>query len=326
MGCAIKPDGSIWCWEDHSKSNQVNGPELSVFASTPSPAGNPTFAVELAPTAYGLCYLDDAQTILCRPTQAAASFTTVQVRAGAKYQHVYGGRDSTICGLGVDGIVDCIFNVDDPVNTTITQTLTGIWTTFSVGLSHECGIRPDGSVECLGEDHFAGNFSNVLQGTVSTNDPIPIAGLTSPTTAIASGEEFSCALSSDATVQCWGADALGELGAGTIEINSAAPLNVLSHVVGLDVMGWRACAMTSDRHTWCWSKVYCPAADASVEVMQASAPTDLTSFFSAPVAAIAPDSFLICAVLLGGGVECFQLPDMDDNCPKTLNVYPIVGL
>ncbi|MCL2825292.1 MAG: RCC1 repeat-containing protein, partial [Polyangiaceae bacterium] len=66
-------------------------------------------------------------------------------------------------------------------------------------------------------------------GTTATRVvPTPVAGLTSPVSAIAAGTRHMCALSSTGAVVCWGDNSMGQLGDGTT-VNRLLPTPVVGY-------------------------------------------------------------------------------------------------
>ncbi len=314
--CARRSDGSVWCWSGGEDAR------FSEFTSTPSQVLFPKPAREIARVGDSVCILAGDGQILCQSARAAGLFSWG--RAEAKYRHVYSGDNPTLCALDDVGAVDCTENFHSAGE--IIVHLPGPWVSFSVGATHECGIHPDGSVACRGSDDPQ-DMSLVLQGSYATSSPITIQGLASPTRAVASGIYFSCALDATGRVQCWGRNGFGALGTGDdfIQLHaSGQPLDVLglsSGVAQLTASGQHACAITTDRNVLCWGSFYCPTP---------WSPVALTAEFSGPVSAIAPQTGLICAILLGGGVECFAPPDdpkpTERECTDHVAVYRVPGL
>lgn len=75
--------------------------------------------------------------------------------------------------------------------------------------------------------------------------------------AIASGGEFSCALLTDGSVQCWGSNGDGRLGDGTTTDNRSRPGAVdglAEGVVQIATGGAHACAVLQDETVKCWGR------------------------------------------------------------------------
>lgn len=71
---------------------------------------------------------------------------------------------------------------------------------------------------------------------------------------VSAGDRFSCAILEDGTLECWGRNDSGQLGAGEQSDSEHQPRRVeqLDDVVGV-YPGWdHGCAVTSDGTLWCW--------------------------------------------------------------------------
>src|SRR6185503_16226144 len=82
---------------------------------------------------------------------------------------------------------------------------------LALGPRHSCARTMDGAVWCWG----AGGRGQLGWGSVvGRNVPVKVL-LTSPASAIAAGDEHTCAVTAmSGRVFCWGADTWGQLGDG----------------------------------------------------------------------------------------------------------------
>lgn len=94
---------------------------------------------------------------------------------------------------------------------------------------HNCVLTEAGTVHCWGANAMGqlglghkdpvgtqpGQLSSIIKGID--------LGTTSPVTQIALGQEHTCALTQDGQVRCWGANALGQLGAGPVPALGISP-------------------------------------------------------------------------------------------------------
>jgi alpha-tubulin suppressor-like RCC1 family protein len=125
------------------------------------------------------------------------------------------------------------------------------------GFFSRCALRADGTVFCWGQN---GN-GEVGNGTTSAQQltPVLVSGL-SNAIAIAGDDLHKCALRSDGTLWCWGANQFGELGDGTT-IDRSAPVQVsgISNAVAVattrldpEVSNGNTCAILVDGTVRCW--------------------------------------------------------------------------
>jgi alpha-tubulin suppressor-like RCC1 family protein len=141
---------------------------------------------------------------------------------------------------------------------------------ISVGESHSCGIRGDGSISCWGLND-AGQLGGGTSGGYSSS-PAPVAAPSDWTTSqlqalqIASGLLHTCAVMSDGNVWCWGDNSHGQLGDGTTVGSSnpvkvqglEAPANLQLSLLKYNFLtagAYHSCVVVgSDRHVQCWGE------------------------------------------------------------------------
>jgi alpha-tubulin suppressor-like RCC1 family protein len=124
----------------------------------------------------------------------------------------------------------------------------------STGVDGSCALLSNGpgngTVQCWGYGLYGelGNGSNSSSGT-----PVSVSGLTGPAIAVSSGDSHACALLSDGSVQCWGYNADGELGDGTMN-NSPVAVTVggLSGATAIAAGGQFTCAIVANGKVECW--------------------------------------------------------------------------
>jgi alpha-tubulin suppressor-like RCC1 family protein len=98
---------------------------------------------------------------------------------------------------------------------------TGEWLEESLGPTHGCAIRPDGSAACWG----ANDHGQLGTGDLETRpSAAPVAGDTR-WRKIATGDGHTCAIDVDAHLWCWGNNAAGQIAAGDLE-QSVVPVRV----------------------------------------------------------------------------------------------------
>ena len=175
--------------------------------------------------------------------------------SGGGYSYIYslvkllasGPTANSTCALLSSGVVKCwgdntygqlgggdISPHKDPV------TVQGLMpaSALAVGQNSACAIVTGGQVYCWGRN------SNGQLGNASNKDsliPVAVSGLKLAASQIALGENFACALLSDQTVKCWGANNFGQLGSSVNASSSNVAVDVgfkgaTSVVTGADLV------------------------------------------------------------------------------------------
>jgi hypothetical protein len=118
-----------------------------------------------------------------------------------------------------------------------------------------CAITTGGAVQCWGlnDDGQVGDNSKV-----NRSSPVNVSGLTSGATAIAVGDDHSCALvgtGATATIKCWGDNTYGQLGNGGSTTSSLVPVTVTGlggTPIGVSAGSAFTCALLSGGTVKCW--------------------------------------------------------------------------
>lgn len=158
-------------------------------------------------------------------------------------------------------------------------------------------------------------------------------------TAVSTGLSHTCALMDDATIRCWGDDALGQLGNGETTFSVPVPTAVagLTGVTSVAAAGWLTCALEGGGAVACWGvNTSCELGNgcaifgvAGSESDKVSDPNAVAvSALSGPVAALAlgaqsdRSGGFACAVLMDGTVECWGPNALGTDPSPTVDVIP----
>jgi len=207
--------------------------------------------------------------------------------------------DSRTCALTTAGEVRCIGNgVADSNNPGISSGAISI----SSGYAYSCALMSYGGVKCWG-DNWTGQLGS---GTwVNTAPAVHVKGLTSGVTAITSGIMHSCALLSNGSVKCWGANNYGQLGDGT-NSNRNEPAQVsglTSGVVSISGGYEHTCAVLTNGEAKCWGRNgYGELGDGTTT--NRSVPTSVVSL-GTTISSISGGLRHTCAVTTGGAAKCW---------------------
>ncbi|MBK8251630.1 MAG: hypothetical protein IPK82_03050 [Polyangiaceae bacterium] len=139
---------------------------------------------------------------------------------------------------------------------------------IATGRDFTCAKLPGGTVTCFGnnEDGQLGTTpvkrklpnSAVVRGQTVQDRPVEIKRL-AKAEQISLGGRHACAMTSDRTVACWGANDKGQLGSGPEEpapkadkATKMTPIKGLKDVVVVAAGGRHACALLQNRSVMCW--------------------------------------------------------------------------
>ena len=128
-------------------------------------------------------------------------------------------------------------------------------TAITNGMSHACVLTAAGGVKCWGDGEFGqlGNGVFYKAAPLGSLTPVDVIGLAGPVKAIRAGEFSTCAHLANGGVQCWGKNAYGGLGDGTM-LDRGVPTGVsgLGSVEGVGASYARGCVLLSNGGAKCW--------------------------------------------------------------------------
>ena len=260
--CAVIEDGSAHCWGDNSNGRLGNG--TTADSSTP----------------IQVLGLDEAKKVSMGAGFACALRTT---------------GDAVCWGLNNNGQLG---DGTTQTRTSPEEPVSGLADVSDIAAGgHACAVKEDGRVVCWGPN-YEGQLGNGR--TELSTVPVEVApghaGLFRAR-RVAVGELFSCALSTDGTVACWGDNDFGQLGAGDLE-SAIVPRQVqgLSGVVEIGAGPRTACAVQDNGAVWCWGY------QADGEFSNSNVPVQIGNLAGAVSAAAGAAS--LCAETDDGAVYC----------------------
>ena len=179
-------------------------------------------------------------------------------------------------------------------------------------LGNACAVTAGGVVKC---------WTYKGSGITAT----PVTGFVGEATAVSAGggadgyfydvDAFYCAITAGGGVECWGQDVDGELGNGTtVPSNGTLPVTVAPGLVmgltsGVTAIsagagdGVSVCAVSAG-NVWCWGNNNGGVFGNGTTANMSSVPVQVGGFASAVTAVSVGDGFA-CAIVTGGGVECW---------------------
>lgn len=213
--CALKADGTVWCWGDNSS--------LQAGVASPATIAAPTLALG---GESGFTALYGGGLHFCGFKAALASVKC------------WGSNSRGQLGIG------------SPASSATPLLLpTGVAVkTAALGGQHSCVIDRQLSVYCLGY-----NFSGQLGDGTNTDTPFFTSTHLGPAVSLAGGKHHSCAVLADGTARCWGNNGSGQLGdATTTSRNAPVAVSALTGVVSMGAGATHTCALTATGEVKCW--------------------------------------------------------------------------
>ena len=275
--CAIRGDGTAWCWGQDNNNQLGNGTILTGVQPTPSPVDGGSVRWKKVSAGFQhTCGIKDDGTAWCWGADPTGNLGNGAAGNSSVPSQVTNSTDtgfwsdwvdisvnqSVSCGIRANGLGYCwgsdvngrlgngaaiVANqvvpslIDDP----------GPWVKIHPADFHTCGVKTDGSAWCWGGD--ADEVLGLPNSTTDQPSPVlvPAAG---PWADIVTERDSTCALHADSNVWCWGNNLLGYLGVAPFPTPTATPVKVLgsegSTAMGLGSAG--GCLMKKDNSVHCW--------------------------------------------------------------------------
>ena len=257
--CAVRDDHSLWCWGGNSAYQLGSGTipngfdypqdELSAIQVELDSQGNSGEGYQFSEVSAGLSH-------------TCAIMENGSVRC-------WGDNEYGQLGNGDTGSVNDS-RLSIPVDLGAGRTAMSVDTSYS----HTCAVLDDYSLKCwgsndhgqLGDNTTVDRFAPVMviesssvewapdpsNGTVGDDDS---SGSIRAIPTVSTGYSHACALSSNGTVHCWGANNMGQLGDGSTT-TSGSPVEVVMPngelSTSMDAGGYYTCSLMDDGQVMCW--------------------------------------------------------------------------
>lgn len=233
--CALLSGGVVKCWGWNAGGNLGDGTYTN--RSTPVSVINlPSGVVAISVGSTHSCALTSAGAVWCwggnyngqvgdgtytdrtSPTQVSGLTSgVVQISVGAEHSCALTSDGGVKCwGIGTHGELGNNSNTKQNTPVAVSGLTSGV-TSIGLGNYHTCAVLSSGEAKCWGYN----GSSRLGDGTTTNrNTPVTVSGLTSGVLGIAGGDSHTCAITTSATVKCWGNNDLGQLGDGTTTTRS----------------------------------------------------------------------------------------------------------
>jgi alpha-tubulin suppressor-like RCC1 family protein len=286
------------------------------YASTTAPVCTTTAAGVITLVSVGTCSITASQVGNANFLAAASVTRSFSVTPAATATTLTSSLNPSTFGQSVSftARVRATTSSAAPTGTvTITDTTTGAvlgapalipvtQTRLAAGAAHTCSVSSEGGLSCWGF-----NSSGQLGDGTTTNRqaPVPVSGLSSDVLAVSAGRAHGCAATAKDEFLCWGDNASGQLGDGTM-ISRLTPVQVsglTSGVAAVSTGGGHSCALTPAGALLCWGS------NGSGQIGDSTTTDRLTpvsvSGLSSGVAAVSAGNLHSCALTTAGAVRCW---------------------
>lgn len=288
-GCALKNDGTVWCWPINSLGNRNGqlGRGTTTFTTPSAEYFIATQVMENSGTSPAA--LANVDHIAGGSSRGYAASNTCAVLANGQLW-CWGSPDSSGGGGGTlfnDGVTgNRAYAV--PILAAAATPLTGVQA-VSLGTRHACVIRDgttNGEVWCWGSG-IGGSLGQGDQSGRTYPSKVTLAG---PADQLGAGADATCVRIADA-VYCWGSNNSGQVGIGdhTLPANHDGCINYckltpkqvvdsvdapLTGVTDLNMAYLSVCALRSDHTLWCWGRITTNQVDWAIPAVAGSNPVD----------------------------------------------------
>jgi alpha-tubulin suppressor-like RCC1 family protein len=187
--CAIKTDGTAWCWGANGEGQLGNGMTAGAEPSPVQVAALGTSAAEIVAGIFHTCARKTEGSLWC-----------------------WGANEYGELGDGTANSRNTPVQVTT-LGTTVVEVAAGGDASVPA-YDYTCARRTDGSVWCWGVNR-RGQLGNGTTSFDPQPSPAQVLGLSASAAEISLGALHTCARKTDGTVWCWGANDIGQLGDGT---------------------------------------------------------------------------------------------------------------
>ena len=325
--CALRADGTVFCWGGNAIGQLGNGTLDTGFAPHPTPALVPglTGVVALGAGGAWTCARRVDGTMSCWGRNVEGQLgngTTTNALAPAVVSGFAGSISARgvvagtahACARRADGTAACWGQNDlgqagdgsttDALVPVVVHGLSNVGALGEGSGDHTCARRGDGSVACWG-DNSVQQTGDRFTGALFNTTPFVVVGV-DRVVQVATGAQHTCALRSDGAVFCWGGNADGQLGSGFSDTILGAPFQVpgLTNAVAIGAGAAHTCALLAAGTISCWGK------NSSGQLGNGTttstlAPVAVSSLTDA--VALTLGAHHTCALRAGGGVVCWGL-------------------
>ncbi len=273
--CTVTLDNRLFCWGNSSDGQAGGGTTGNQW--TPLHVDNATTYLSVTSGDYHSCAITTANKLKCWGKndygQLGVNDTTLRtsptdVDSANSYKFVHAGSRST-CAIRSD---DKLFCWGSNVNYQLgdgSATARGVPTAIdaaesyksvAIGSKHACGITLTNNLKCWGTNNYGQVGDN---GVTTRTTPVAVSGSETYKTVavnddgnIATARGFTCAITSNDVLQCWGVNSLIQLGNGTSNMQYVpGTSDAGTTYAAIQISAARACGITLTGALKCWGNL-----------------------------------------------------------------------
>jgi len=272
--CAVDAAGAAWCWGRNDYGQLGTGSTSPSYATTPQRVAGTLAFRSVYAGLYHTCGLTTDGVAYCwgynyfgqlgaTPTSVSQA-TPVAVTGGHTFASLAPGGYFS-CGLATDGTVYCwgagsegelgggsyVYSQATPSAVTGGSGFLDV----TAGQLHACGLATDGTALCWG-DNTQGQLGTG-PGSIRTPSPQAVA-LGQPLRQLDAGFGSTCGVTTSGAGYCWGYNAYGQVGDGSVgsvfPYSQPTPVAVAGeHLFAtISAGGLHACGITTAGAAYCW--------------------------------------------------------------------------
>jgi alpha-tubulin suppressor-like RCC1 family protein len=267
FGCATRTDGTLWCWGLNTNGQVGIGNVVSPQYSPVQVGTNTTWTTVSALNAHA-CAIRTDGTLWCwglnangqlglgnttqqtSPVQVGAVNTWSGVTTGEFYTCATRTNGTLWCwGLNASGQLG-LGNSAQQTSPVQVGTASN-WKAVDAAYDHTCATRTDGTLFCWGSNANG----RVGIGNLASPQLSPVqVGTNATWSGVTTGGTHSCATRTNGTLFCWGSNASGELGIGSLASPQLSPVQVGTDTTWSTVAAGfsMTCATRTAGTLWCW--------------------------------------------------------------------------
>lgn len=246
VACARTAGDALYCWTGAADTPAVVTPD-SVFLNFS--AASPTAIVGVcAFTPAGAMFCGQPASLAAVPGSSGLQFNRVSTSGGHACGITTAG-DAYCWGVGASGALGNGDSTDSSSPVLVSGGLK--FRSISAGGSFSCAVAADSTGYCWGDNTYGQLGDSVLGGDAAA--PVHLAG-GRKLTMVSAGSRHACAVTAGHAAYCWGDNANGQLGIGSVGGLAVEPAPVAGgrQFAAVSAGGVHTCAATTAGAAYCW--------------------------------------------------------------------------